>query len=146
MQLSAGSSGGAPTSSSRNGRGGRRERADGGGSKGGPASSEAGASAPQAAPAGSDQFAQNAEVLITGAGGARGCGGMGDTLAPLTPAGSVGMPPAAAAVPLPAPAAEQPKVLLPRSNSTSSTNSGRSGKGGKAARGSKVRWRGGCRQ
>ncbi|KAI7838043.1 hypothetical protein COHA_008127 [Chlorella ohadii] len=32
---------------------------------------------------------------------------------------------------------QEPKVLLPRSNSTSSTNSTRSGKGGKAARGSK---------
>lgn len=133
----AGSSSSA-AASSRSGRTTRRERAEGGGSKGGSGGSEAAVPAAAAAPAGSDQFAQNAEVLITGAGGARGCAGMGDALAPLTPAGSVGVAPAAAAPQLPAAAAEQPKVLLPRSNSTSSTNSARSGKGGKAARGSKV--------
>lgn len=112
--------------------GSRRERhgSDGGGGK------AAGGEEPPvlpAAQAGSDQFAQNAEVLITGAGGGRG-GGSADALAPPTPApntcGAASSAPGAAA-----PGAPVDKALLPRTNSASSAGSaGHRAKANRAAR------------
>ncbi|KAL4438694.1 hypothetical protein ABPG77_006298 [Micractinium sp. CCAP 211/92] len=127
------SSGGAAGAGGSRGKGGasRRERhgSDGGGKTAG---AEAGGDelpTLPAAPAGGDQFAQNAEVLITGAG-ARGSVSA-DALAPPTPAAST----CGAAGGAPAPAAPVDKALLPRTNSTNSASStGHRAKAGRASR------------
>jgi hypothetical protein len=80
-------------------------------------------------PVGSDQFAQNAEVLITGGGSPGG-------LAPATPAGSGGAAPAAPAAPAAAlaPAAAADRALLPRTNSGSSATNTQRTKAGRASK------------